>query len=363
MQNREAEPPRRRQPQNARLSPPSVTRTGRVSTPHAPRSRRARRRRSRRTSARDCRRRRRRRIDSGTRPRATGRRRENRERTGHGGGVRAVTHALQSVASRDERLARRGGGDGETVGDGGGERRRFTGDVARGGRERRASRRTRGTFRPRQGFPSRENTRRGGGGGAHGGGTRRGDSDRRRRHAAKATHPRVDSSDGHPRIHHRARGRPSRGGADVPRRHHRGDVVARLRRGRDVDVGGRGGSGSRARVRVFRRERRVRGVARGENGANELESVLASKNTRPTRDERDEATRARREADAAERRRRAEAAAALEEAVGCFSRAADVARRAWGTRSVRCAELEARADAAARALDAIRCEGGDVAYL
>ena len=97
--------------------------------------------------------------------------------------------------------------------------------------------------------------------------------------------------------------------------------------------------------------------------ANELESVLASKNTRPTRDERDEATRARREADAAERRRRAEAAAALEEAVGCFSRAADVARRAWGTRSVRCAELEARADAAARALDAIRCEGGDVAYL
>ena len=67
--------------------------------------------------------------------------------------------------------------------------------------------------------------------------------------------------------------------------------------------------------------------------ANELESVLASKNTRPTRDERDEATRARREADAAERRRRAEAAAALEEAVGCFSRAADVARRAWGTRS------------------------------
>ena len=97
--------------------------------------------------------------------------------------------------------------------------------------------------------------------------------------------------------------------------------------------------------------------------ANELESVLASKNTRPTRDERDEATRARREADAAERKRRAEAAAALEEAVGCFSRAADVARRAWGTRSVRCAELEARADAAARALDAIRCEGGDVAYL
>ena len=38
----------------------------------------------------------------------------------------------------------------------------------------------------------------------------------------------------------------------------------------------------------------------------------------------------------------AEAAAALEEAVGCFSRAADVARRAWGTKSVRCAELEAR---------------------
>ena len=97
--------------------------------------------------------------------------------------------------------------------------------------------------------------------------------------------------------------------------------------------------------------------------ANQLESALASKNTRPTRDERDEAARARREADAAERRRRAEAAAALEEAVGCFSRAADVARRAWGTRSVRCAELEARADAAARALDAIRREGGDVAYL
>lgn len=97
--------------------------------------------------------------------------------------------------------------------------------------------------------------------------------------------------------------------------------------------------------------------------ANELESALASKNTRPTRDERDEAARARREADAAGRRRRAEAAAALEEAVGCFSRAADVARRAWGTRSVRCAELEARADAAARALDDIRREGGDVAYL
>jgi hypothetical protein len=51
--------------------------------------------------------------------------------------------------------------------------------------------------------------------------------------------------------------------------------------------------------------------------------------------------------------------AALEEALGCFTRAADRERALGGAYSARCVELEDRADACATALAEERAEGED----
>ena len=61
----------------------------------------------------------------------------------------------------------------------------------------------------------------------------------------------------------------------------------------------------------------------------------------------------------AARRRRLAAVAALEEALGCFARAADIERALGGAYSARCVELEDRADACATALAEERAEGED----
>jgi hypothetical protein len=74
-------------------------------------------------------------------------------------------------------------------------------------------------------------------------------------------------------------------------------------------------------------------------------------------------TKAREAAEAAarraSRRRRLTSVAALEEALGCFARAADIERLLGGAYSVRCVELENRADACASALAEERAEGED----
>ena len=59
------------------------------------------------------------------------------------------------------------------------------------------------------------------------------------------------------------------------------------------------------------------------------------------------------------RRRRLTSVAALEEALGCFARAADIERSLGGAYSARCVELENRADACASALAEERAEGED----
>ncbi len=61
----------------------------------------------------------------------------------------------------------------------------------------------------------------------------------------------------------------------------------------------------------------------------------------------------------ASRRRRLTSVAALEEALGCFARAADIERLLGGAYSARCVELENRADACASALAEERAEGED----
>ena len=75
------------------------------------------------------------------------------------------------------------------------------------------------------------------------------------------------------------------------------------------------------------------------------------------------ATKAREAAEAAarraSRRRRLTSVAALEEALGCFARAADIERLLGGAYSARCVELENRADACASALAEERAEGED----
>jgi hypothetical protein len=74
-------------------------------------------------------------------------------------------------------------------------------------------------------------------------------------------------------------------------------------------------------------------------------------------------TKAREAAEAAarraSRRRRLTSVAALEEALGCFARAADIERLLGGAYSARCVELENRADACASALAEERAEGED----
>ncbi len=97
------------------------------------------------------------------------------------------------------------------------------------------------------------------------------------------------------------------------------------------------------------RRRPSKGAEQGEDAGEEPET---SSETSSSED-------AEAAARGAARRRRLAAVAALEEALGCFARAADIERALGGAYSARCVELEDRADACATALAEERAEGED----
>jgi len=92
----------------------------------------------------------------------------------------------------------------------------------------------------------------------------------------------------------------------------------------------------------------------GEDAGEEPETCGTDRKTSSSSSEDAEAA-----ARGAARRRRLAAVAALEEALGCFARAADIERALGGAYSARCVELEDRADACATALAEERAEGED----
>ena len=98
------------------------------------------------------------------------------------------------------------------------------------------------------------------------------------------------------------------------------------------------------------RRRPSKGAEEGEDAGEEPETC---------RNESSSSEDAEAAARGAARRRRLAAVAALEEALGCFARAADIERALGGAYSARCVELEDRADACAKALAEERAEGED----
>lgn len=102
------------------------------------------------------------------------------------------------------------------------------------------------------------------------------------------------------------------------------------------------------------RRRPSKGAEEGEDAGEEPETCGTDRKTSSSSSEDAEAA-----ARGAARRRRLAAVAALEEALGCFARAADIERALGGAYSARCVELEDRADACATALAEERAEGED----
>ena len=102
------------------------------------------------------------------------------------------------------------------------------------------------------------------------------------------------------------------------------------------------------------RRRPSKGAEEGEDAGEEPETCGTDRKTSSSSSEDAEAA-----ARGAARRRRLAAVAALEEALGCFARAADIERLLGGAYSARCVELENRADACASALAEERAEGED----
>ena len=102
------------------------------------------------------------------------------------------------------------------------------------------------------------------------------------------------------------------------------------------------------------RRRPAKGAEEGEDAGEEPETSGTDRKTSSSSSEDAEAA-----ARGAARRRRLAAVAALEEALGCFARAADIERALGGAYSARCVELEDRADACATALAEERAEGED----
>ena len=102
------------------------------------------------------------------------------------------------------------------------------------------------------------------------------------------------------------------------------------------------------------RRRPAKGAEEGEDAGEEPETSGTDQKTSSSSSEDAEAA-----ARGAARRRRLAAVAALEEALGCFARAADIERALGGAYSARCVELEDRADACATALAEERAEGED----
>ena len=94
----------------------------------------------------------------------------------------------------------------------------------------------------------------------------------------------------------------------------------------------------------------------GEDAPEEKEKSIEEMSSRERRAAEAAAEAAARDA---ARQRRLAAIAALEEALGCFARAADIERGLGGAYSARCAELETRADACAAALAEERAAGED----
>ena len=102
------------------------------------------------------------------------------------------------------------------------------------------------------------------------------------------------------------------------------------------------------------RRRPSKGAEEGEDAGEEPETCGTDRKTSSSSSEDAEVA-----ARGAARRRRLAAVAALEEALGCFARAADIERALGGAYSARCVELEDRADACATALAEERAEGED----
>ena len=109
---------------------------------------------------------------------------------------------------------------------------------------------------------------------------------------------------------------------------------------------------SEARGDELSRRRPAKGAEEGDEEGGEEPEI--KKGTSSSSSEDAEAA-----ARGAARRRRLAAVAALEEALGCFTRAADIERALGGAYSARCVELEDRADACATALAEERAEGED----